>query len=206
MLRSVSVPSTLSRRPGPLAAGLLLLLALAGGRPACAMSGTINSAYTGDYPIVVGDGETLNIADGAQISGGFGVPAVKALGGTLNITGGSISGYVGVEAVDGTVNITGGSISGAPGGVDVEGGMVNISGGSISGGPYGVGRIAGTLIISGCLRLQNNTLKGTLADGHSINTLTFGLTTGNLQNLRSRKRTSSRFVSYVAPAKRGRRV
>src|SRR2546421_3438036 len=93
MLRSVSVPRARSRRPGPLAAGLLLLLALAGGRPACAMGGKIDYTYTGSFPIEVGNGETLTIADyGSVNSTTTSTAIVVDQGGTLNVTGGSVHG------------------------------------------------------------------------------------------------------------------
>src|SRR4051794_27587939 len=97
MFRSISVPSALSRRPGPLAAGLLLLLALAGAPPAHASLNT-------RQPITVGSGGTytsLTLGPGDSVdtsttTTSAGSPILAAItvtdGGTLNITGGSVNG------------------------------------------------------------------------------------------------------------------
>src|SRR4051794_3715377 len=60
MLRRISVPSALSRHPRPLAAGLLLLLALAGAPPAHASLNT-------KQPITVASGQTLTLTNGDSV-------------------------------------------------------------------------------------------------------------------------------------------
>jgi uncharacterized repeat protein (TIGR01451 family) len=167
-----------------LALGLLfLLLAWGSAAPAGATSGTIYYTWTGSLPIYVNTGETLNIVDGAQISGTAGV---DVNGGTANISGGTISGTsYGVYVAGGTVTISGGSISGGDYGVEVnEGGTVSISGGSISGGNFGVVvNELGTATIFGCnLLLSGGTLTGTLQDGTPISTTAVGAGTLTLIN------------------------
>jgi hypothetical protein len=172
MLRSISVLRILSRRPGPLAAGLLLLLAWSSAAPASAESGTISGTRVG--PVYVTTGDTLYITAGAQISGEIGVVVFD---GTLIISGGSIAGNTeGVSISGGTVTISGGTISG-PYGVVVHSGTVSISGGTISGTTLGVDAYVTTLSVYGCgLQLSNinadavGLLTGTLQDGTAINT------------------------------------
>src|SRR4051794_27580161 len=204
MFRSVSVPRTRSRRPGPLAAGLLLLLALAGAPPAHA-----NLNIT--TPITVGNGETLIIADGDSVntgSNGFDPAVTVNSGGTLKVTGGSVLGNVGVLVAGGAVVISGGSISG-DNFMKITGGTVTISGGSFSSGHEGVYVDGGTLTISGgsfSSGAQGNPavvanggtanifgcglqfdpfvgLTGTLQDGTPIAVPTSRLTDSNLHNL-----------------------
>src|SRR5947209_5236576 len=130
MLRSVSVSHALSRRSGPLAAGVLLLLALAGPRPAYASLNTTS-------PITLGPTDTLTLAGGDSVDTRAVIaPAITVNGGTLNITGGSVLGNASATATivvnSGTVTISGGSVGGAlP--MSVSGGTVAISGGSVSG-------------------------------------------------------------------------
>jgi hypothetical protein len=207
MFRSVSIPSARSRLPGPLAAGLLLLLALAGAPPAHAMSGAINTAYTGDYPITVGSNETLTVANGGSLNtGALSVPAIEVqAGGTLTVTGGSVIGSVGVrvaggavaisggaiggdnfmEIASGAVTISGGSFSSQHEGVYVDGGTLTISGGSFSSGAEGNSTVlanGGTVNIFGCgLQLDPfGELTGTLQDGTPIDVPTGGLTDSDL--------------------------
>jgi uncharacterized repeat protein (TIGR01451 family) len=157
----------------PLLGALLLLLGWGSTTPVRAMSGTISSAVTG--PITVDPGETLTLVDGGSVTLPDGTldSGVIVNGGTLNVTGGSISGvwgistyggtvnisggtvdaiYIyGVSMVGGTLNVTGGSVSGPAAGVAVgNGGSATISGGSVSGGTEGVYLdLDGTATISG---------------------------------------------------------
>jgi len=132
------IPSCRCRAPA--LGALMLLLGLGAAAPARATSGTIDGPVVG--PIVVGVGETLNIVNGAAVTVPDFETAVVVEGGTLNISGGTISGADGwgVLVSSGTVNMSGGSISevGPSGqnsaGVAVQGGAVSISGGSISAG------------------------------------------------------------------------
>src|SRR5689334_1742813 len=132
-----SDPATGSRALRPVLGALCcLLLGWGSALPANAESGTIRGPRTGT--ITVKAGETLNIVDGAQLSGGY--DGVDVVGGTLNISGGSISAsYIAVLADGGTVNISGGSISGEFGVDVVGGGTASISGGSISATSGGIG-------------------------------------------------------------------
>src|SRR5689334_14067066 len=70
---------------------LLLLLAWASAAPARATSGTISTAVAG--PIIVGAGETLTIDAGGSVttSAASTVGVAIQAGGTLNITGGSVT-------------------------------------------------------------------------------------------------------------------
>jgi hypothetical protein len=202
-----SDPATGSRALRPVLGALCcLLLGWGSTLPANAESGTISGPRTGT--ITVKAGETLNIVDGAQLSGGY--DGVDVVGGTLNISGGSISAsYIAVLADGGTVNISGGSISGEFG-VDVVGGgtasitvgsisatsggigvfletsgTVNISGGSISGGQRDISQNPGySTSVYGCgLTLDaSGRLTGTLQDGTAINASTGGLSASDLQN------------------------
>jgi hypothetical protein len=126
---------------------LLLLLGWGGAAPAGAESGTITGPRTG--PITVNAGETLDIVDGAQISGS--ATGVFVLGGTVNISGGSIDGSIaGVNLNSGTVTVSSGSISSGYLEVYIRGGTATISGGSVSGSSYGVlVPSGGTVNISG---------------------------------------------------------
>src|SRR4051812_24781396 len=86
MPRSIFAPRIRSRRPGPLAAGLLLLLALAGAPPA-------HAGFNATTPIIVRDGGTLTIAAGDSVdtSGNDAFSAIMVnSGGTLIMTGGSV--------------------------------------------------------------------------------------------------------------------
>lgn len=198
MFRLASIPSTLSRRSGLLAAGLLLLLA-PGAAPAPAATMVISSPITG--PLVIGPGDKVNIVTGGSVTLSDRGTAVIVNGGTLNVTDGLISSNgSGVQVMSGTVKISGGSIVGGKGDdVRVFGGTVSISGGSfyadegvgvvgfggaasISGGTiYGV--YGGTVSVYGCgLALSDGYLTGTLRDGTLINTPTSGLTEANLIN------------------------
>jgi hypothetical protein len=173
MLRSISVPRAASWfRPGPLAAGLLLLLAWSSAAPASAESGTISGSRTST--VYVDPGDTLYITAGAQISAD---PGVVVFGGTLIISGGTISGTTqGMSISGGTVTISGGMISGQEG-VVVHSGTVSISGGTISGTTLGVDAYVTTVSVYGCgLQLSNinsdavGLLTGTLQDGMTIDT------------------------------------
>jgi uncharacterized repeat protein (TIGR01451 family) len=168
---------------------LLLLLGWGSAAPASAEGGEISTARTG--PIFVLSGETLTIVDSGSVNGALNVFP----GGTLKMTGGSVSGgSVGVSVSSGgTVTISGGSVSGGTGvrvvgsgstatisggsvtsgnwGVYVNGGTVAISGGSVSGSNFGVIVDGGTATIPGCnVAIVNGVLTGTLLDGTPINT------------------------------------
>jgi hypothetical protein len=195
MLRSVSVSRTRSRRPGPLAAGLLLLLALAGAPPAHATSGTIDSPWTGSVPIRVFSGETLTITANGSVSAS-GRDAIQVIGGTVNVSGGSVSASGSGNAIlagfgsGGTVIISGGSISATSGSlngaVSIAGGTARISGGSIDGTVFAqqgatiditggtingsvTAGFQGTINVYGCnLALSGGMLTGTLEDSTAI--------------------------------------
>src|SRR5437868_6989818 len=78
------------------AGGLIGLLAWCTATPARAMSGSISSPVAG--PISVDAGETLEIALNGSVTVGNAATAVTVkTGGTLKITGGSVSGGCGVE-------------------------------------------------------------------------------------------------------------
>jgi hypothetical protein len=127
MFRLVFAPSILSRRPGLLAAGLLLPLAL-GAAPARAATLVISSPVTG--PLTIGPGDKVTLVDGGSVTASD--TAIVLNGGTLNVSGGSITtGNIGVLVLSGTLKISGGSIS-APAGLIVRGGTAHFSAGSVS--------------------------------------------------------------------------
>src|SRR5438093_9828888 len=80
----------------------LLLLGWGSSTPAHAESGTIRESRNG--PIYVSFGETLNIVEGALISSPDNSCVIVEAGGTLNISGGSVSsGIYGVYVSGGAV-------------------------------------------------------------------------------------------------------
>jgi hypothetical protein len=172
MLRSVSLSHARSRRPGPLAAGLLLLLALAGAPPAHAMSGKIDYSYTGSFPITVGDGETLTIADQGSVNSTAPRAIVVNQGGMLNVTGGSVHGPSAAIETNGTVVITGGSISGITG-VYMSSGTVTMSAGSLSGTDTAL-----TMGGSGTATISGGTFSGAVFVAGGSATITGGVFTG----------------------------
>jgi uncharacterized repeat protein (TIGR01451 family) len=189
---------------------LLLLLGWGSAAPAGATSGTISTPVDG--PIIVRAGETLTIVAGGSVttSAASTVGVAVKDGGTLNITGGSVTSgpgglgiFLGDADVGATLNMTsgsvhgdfsglqiypgstatisGGSVSGGHLGVNVLG-TATISGGSVSGGVYGVEVNGGTVTVSGCtLAVANGVLTGILLDSTPINTPVFGPITLNVQ-------------------------
>jgi uncharacterized repeat protein (TIGR01451 family) len=129
---------------------LLLLLGWGSAAPARAEGGIISTPRTG--PIGVWSGETLTIENGGSVtSTGTAFGVIVQTGGTLNITGGSVSAETNaVNLWDGTLNMTSGSVSSSQEAA-VEGGSgstATISGGSVSGHYDGV-IVYGTATISG---------------------------------------------------------
>ena len=84
----------------------------------------------------VKSGHTLTITDskgGGSIVNENNQEAVGCYGGTLNITGGSLSGVkYGVKMTDGTLNISGGRISGDADAIYMQKGTLNMTGGKAS--------------------------------------------------------------------------
>jgi hypothetical protein len=190
-------PAVVSRLAAlPLLAALLAL----GAAPARATSGTISAPWTGPLPIEVNSPETLTITAGGSVTSDPEVPAIVVKGGTLIISGGSVTGdgSPGIAVSGGTVNISGGSISG-PGahGVLNDGGTVNITGGSISdaienfsgtvnitgGSISGVLNDGGTLIIAGgSISVGIGNLSGTVSLFGCLTLAADGYLTGTLQD------------------------
>jgi hypothetical protein len=137
-----SAPTPSRRSFGLALGGLILLLGLGAAAPARATTTIINTAVAG--PIAVNSGDEVDIVAGGSVTVGdaVGTPAVTVnAGGTLNISGGSVT--AGANAVGvflnrlfldgGTLNISGGTISSGNVGVVVDAGAVSITGGSVTG-------------------------------------------------------------------------
>jgi autotransporter-associated beta strand protein len=83
--------------------------------------------------------------------GGAGV-IVNGGSAVLNVTGGSVSGagaFTGLSLVTGTLNVSGGTITGATTGIAVSGGTAGISGGTITGTTTGIDFTGGTATVGG---------------------------------------------------------
>jgi hypothetical protein len=86
----------------------------AGAAPPLRAPNPERSAPARTGPVFVNAGETLTIVDGGSVTSSPPYYGVVVQGGTLNVTGGSASGFTGVIMCGGgTVNITGGSVSGS---------------------------------------------------------------------------------------------
>jgi uncharacterized repeat protein (TIGR01451 family) len=155
---------------------LLLLLGWGSAAPARATSGTIDTPVAG--PIIVGAGETLTIDAGGSVttSAASTVGVAVQAGGTLNITGGSVTAgpgglgiFLGNYLGGGTLNMTAGSVNSDGTALQLyPGSMATISGGSLN-SPNGVPNF-GTVTFSGCgLAVSGGVVTGVLLDGTPIN-------------------------------------
>jgi hypothetical protein len=157
------------------------------------------------FPIDVGPDDKLTITEGGSVRSTSDGPVIRVRGGTVSISGGSVSAGINrsIEVDAGTLTISGGTVSanthaiGVFGGtatisggslistnaaaIYVGGGMVNLSGGSLSWREYGVARYGGAVNIYGCLTLTaDGYLTGSLLDGRRISTPTVGISESNL--------------------------
>ena len=108
-----------------------------------------NTAQKGYGISIYGNGATLNMTDGAITANHFAITGngtAKYGGTTINISGGSLSSATAGTAIyhpqAGTLNITGGTITGQTG-IGIKGGTLNISGGTIHAVGNNGGRVEG---------------------------------------------------------------
>jgi uncharacterized repeat protein (TIGR01451 family) len=101
------------------------------------------------------EGGTMTMS-GGSVTGGV---LFGAGGGTLDLSGGSISGSQGVLLnAGGTANISGGTVAGSSTSVYMNGGLVNISGGTITGTPNA--NNLGVQIRGGLANLSGGSISG----------------------------------------------
>lgn len=108
-----------------------------------------NASQIGYGVTIQGNGATLNMTDGAIIANHFAITGngtARYGGTTINISGGSLSSATAGAAIyhpqAGTLNITGGTITGQTG-IGIKGGTLNISGGTIHAVGSNGGRVEG---------------------------------------------------------------
>ena len=108
-----------------------------------------NTAQAGYGVSMYGNGATLNMTNGAITANHFAITGngtAKYGGTTINISGGSLSSSAAEAAIyhpqAGTLNITGGTITGKTG-IGIKGGTLNISGGTIHAVGNNGGRVEG---------------------------------------------------------------
>lgn len=135
--------------------------------------GSIIYSYgVGGDAIAIQSGGKL-IADGVIITSGTGT-AIHNNGGTVEITGCTVSGSIGIFN-KGTTTVTGGSISGTYIAIESDGGTLSVNTGenpaacTISGGEFGIyNQFNGAVTISSSINFANCTISGIYNSGNSF--------------------------------------
>lgn len=135
--------------------------------------GSINSSYDEVSDAIRIRSGAKFIADGVSISFTNGY-AINNSEGTAEITGCTISGYVGIRNT-GTTTVTGGSLSGTKTAIDNSGGTISINtcenpaACSISGGEWGIeNQIGGTVTLGSGVSIANYTHIGIFNPGGTV--------------------------------------